>query len=266
VYGSFGGGGVAGVSFDQISAPQLPGVAGGASANGALGGLGGGALQVSGEAIVISGTVRMEGLPGAQNGSQYGGGGSGGALNFVCNRFWGDGLLSVAGGPGQGLYPGSGGGGGGGLLRICAASSEVFTGGKELGGAPSSRVTATPGMGYSPPGKLGDCNGLVGTPAPNLSITVTPTAPATAAAPQAGLIGPVPLPKGRPLCLSSAGSPHNFDLTLYNISGERVATMAGNDPCVQTQALAPGIYYVWVKATMGDGSSVDRWQKIVIAP
>lgn len=102
-------------------------------------------------------------------------------------------------------------------------------------------------------------------PTPSPTFTITPT-PAFGVAPGSEpLLGPVPVTRGKPLCLylpagSAAGS---GSVDLFNLAGERVssASLQAGSTCVQTSAWAPGIY--WARITVAGQA---RWQKLALIP
>lgn len=78
------------------------------------------------------------------------------------------------------------------------------------------------------------------------------------------VLGPVPVPKGQPLCLYFDQARNSVGLELYNMAGERVGSYAFTGTtadCVPTGPFAPGVYFARITA---DGQ--DTWQKIIIKP
>jgi hypothetical protein len=105
----------------------------------------------------------------------------------------------------------------------------------------------------------------------SVALSWTPTPPYLKSA--AGLppvvLGPGLVKPGQPLCLFSQQAVLSSTWYVHNSIGQRVATLRfGSEPsqCLQTQALAPGIYIVDINTRLADGSVDKRKQKISIAP
>jgi hypothetical protein len=76
--------------------------------------------------------------------------------------------------------------------------------------------------------------------------------------------GPVPTKRGQPLCLFFATQPSSSSAELFELGGGlalKSSFGSQTQPCLATQALAPGIYLLRVKV---DGK--ERWQKVAITP
>ena len=83
------------------------------------------------------------------------------------------------------------------------------------------------------------------------------------------VVGPVPARAGQPICLGSNKGASSSNWEVYNTAGQRISSLGfggENSQCMQTQAIAPGIYYVKVKVEKSGGGTEDRWQKISIVP
>lgn len=136
--------------------------------------------------------------------------------------------------------------------------------------SPSATLSATPSVTPSAT--------QTSTAVPSATFTVTPTSSATpdwtatpthtpgaaaavtAIAPAGqSLASPGLVQKGEPLCVSSADGPVQ-GIEVFNMVGQKVATL-GNDPCVQTTALSPGMYYL--RVNVGGKTQVI---KVVIKP
>jgi hypothetical protein len=86
------------------------------------------------------------------------------------------------------------------------------------------------------------------------------------------VFGPVPARRGINVC---AQFPDDEDPILsvfevYNVVGERVNeeafTSFDKTWCVDTRAMAPGVYFLRSVVGMRSGEVKDRWQKIVVSP
>jgi hypothetical protein len=75
--------------------------------------------------------------------------------------------------------------------------------------------------------------------------------------------------RGEDLCVAFPQPVASSTLIFYNGDGEKVAdltTGGGGNPCLKTDAIAPGIYYVKVQATLSDGSAVEKFIRVAILP
>lgn len=136
----------AGLGYDSVRSPDLPGAGGGADEQ-AAGGPGGGALHlVVGGRLVVDGELNAFGDDGAG-----GGAGAGGSLRVEAGRLSGSGWLAAPGGT---PWPraGYGGGGGGGRISVRAELDEplpVLTAAGAVqwfgGGAPGTLFVSSPG-------------------------------------------------------------------------------------------------------------------------
>ncbi len=105
-HGGFGGGAGGGQAYGSVLEPVTPGSAG-ASNDLEVGGAGGGAIK-----IVVTGTLRLDGLLSANGLEIEGGGGAGGSLWVIAQTIYGTGVINANGGNGFNQYfDGSGAGG-----------------------------------------------------------------------------------------------------------------------------------------------------------
>jgi hypothetical protein len=103
--------------------------------------------------------------------------------------------------------------------------------------------------------------------------TATPTSSPTPAYARSGLgrdlLAPVPAHLGQPLCLYFSAAPASSSCSLYNVAGERVLTaafQAETAQCLDTQKLAPGLYWAKVRVQHQDGSTSEFLQKLALLP
>jgi hypothetical protein len=111
-------------------------------------------------------------------------------------------------------------------------------------------------------------------PTHTVSPTVTQTfTPVPFLASAAGLppvvLGPSPAKKGQPICLYTQQGVVSSTWTVYNSGNQKVSTLTfGSEAqqCCATDTLAPGMYYVSIKVTLADGSTVTKSLKVAILP
>lgn len=130
----------------------------------------------------------------------------------------------------------------------------------------------------------------VGPPTGTATFTNTPVIPSVTATrtvnlSQSGLdapaeegkasLGPVPAKRGELVCLASNSVTFSGSATIYNFGGQ-VVCAAGfvrvmgfgsiESACFDSSDFAPGVYLARLAVVLGDGSSVEHWQKLVILP
>ncbi len=141
--------GPGGVAYGSLTVPEDPGSSGGSGYNAAgpvgVGGAGGGAVRIDATgAVVVDGSVTVDGLV---SGSNHAGGGSGGSIYIACATIGGSGTLSARGGNVFGTSNGESSAGAGGRIVVAYQSSLQAA-------APASGVTIRAAAGiYS---KLGN--------------------------------------------------------------------------------------------------------------
>jgi hypothetical protein len=88
-------------------------------------------------------------------------------------------------------------------------------------------------------------------------------------------LGPVPAHREDPVYLASDLTTYTGAASIYNFTGQVVAYVgfarilgfsSTSSTCFDTTSLAAGIYLARLQVGAGDGSVIDRWQKIVILP
>ncbi len=131
---------------------------------------------------------------------------------------------------------------------------------------PSPSSSATPS--YTPSATFSDTPLVTATPSFTPTFTRTPGEPAALnSSLSRTLLGPVPVAQGRPLCLQFKSSTFAALLELYNSAGEKAAIAASaldGQRCLDTSALAPGVYWALGSVRYLDGSSEALRQKVVI--
>jgi hypothetical protein len=89
----------------------------------------------------------------------------------------------------------------------------------------------------------------------------------TSASVGGNVLAPVPASIGQPICLYSAKELIASTWTVYNLMGERVASLSFTTQpaeCWPTRGMARGLYYVKLVMTFDDGSTATQWQKVVL--
>jgi hypothetical protein len=83
------------------------------------------------------------------------------------------------------------------------------------------------------------------------------------------LLAPVPLHRNEALCLYADGAPSSSTWNIYDVAGERVASLGFGSQaggCWNSGSLAPGVYFIRLHFMMMDGATENRWQKIAVIP
>lgn len=139
--------------------------------------------------------------------------------------------------------------------------------------SPSSTASATP--------TASGTSTATSTVSPGPSATATPSASATptrlatfsaTVSPSAGLraakllAGPVPARRGQAVCVGYPRPPAWTELALYNAAGDRVAKLgrAAGPACLATDGLAPGVYFMRIKAEYVDGSTERATVRVAV--
>lgn len=109
---------------------------------------------------------------------------------------------------------------------------------------------------------------IFSTPTPTLTVTPTPilykaTSNGTLA------LGPVPAKQGTPVCLYFDQAPRSSSWEVFNVRGQRVSALSfglGEQACLDTTSIAPGIYIVRAKVEYAGGGTGTLSQKVVVLP
>ena len=122
--------------------------------------------------------------------------------------------------------------------------------------------TATPSFSASP---TASATASV-SPTPSASPTFTPGPAYRYSSAGRLLLAPVPVRQGGSLSLYTDRPPRSSRWKIYDIAGERVATLSFSGPLASfgTGRLAAGVYLVQLDVEYADGSRRSAWQKVAV--
>lgn len=154
------------------------------------------------------------------------------------------------------------------LGRPCAYFAAIYEG---LPFTPTPTITLT--RTGTPTSTISPTFSVSPTVTPSATATPTATASITPGFMRSGIgrsaFGPLPARRGASLCLYSISRPRQSECTIYNSAAERVAKLTGGmgeSPCLNTSAMAPGIYWVRGKVVGETGGEEALTQTLVILP
>ena len=103
------------------------------------------------------------------------------------------------------------------------------------------------------------------TPSPTMTFTTTPAWKSSGLG--KSVVGPVPANKNTPICLFFDRQPDNVTWEVFNIRGERIASMDYTteiDQCWSHPGVAPGLYLAKIRVLNKDGTVEERTQQIIL--
>lgn len=134
---------------------------------------------------------------------------------------------------------------------------------------PSATATATATASPLPPApSITATFTLLPTQPPAPTVTRTIELSTIQIAPGQGNVAVLNSARGNQLCLAFQHPVVVAACLVYNFVGELVATDSDvlRNPCLSTDNLAPGVYFVRIEAVLGDGRPVSALKKAVVLP
>lgn len=133
-------------------------------------------------------------------------------------------------------------------------------------GTASATSTASPTATVTPSPTISAT--FTSSPSVSPTFTASPTPDYLRSGPGKVVVGPVPAKVGSPVCLAFPARPISSEWTVFNISGEKVATLRfGSETkhCLSTTDMSPGIYFVKGSIT-SEAGVLEISQRIVLVP